>query len=157
MTVLAVLSGSMIFAADLVRCLRLPVRIEAVSVCSYPDGATESCGPRIELSPRAGLAGRDVLIVDDILDSGRTLRALSRAVKATGPASIKTCVLLRKVRPGINDTVQPDFVGFEVADEFVVGYGMDFNNLYRNLPDICVLARHAQSRGAHTEPGGAAT
>jgi len=141
LTILAVLTGSLIFLSDLIRNLPLLMRLDVVSVCSYPDQATRSRGPRFTLPATADLEGRNVLVVDDILDSGRTLRLLLETVRQMHPSSVRTCVLLRKEQSdrGADDRVEPDFVGFELRDEFVVGYGLDYDNLYRNLPDICVL------------------
>ncbi|HUS48204.1 MAG TPA: hypoxanthine phosphoribosyltransferase [Phycisphaerae bacterium] len=143
LTVLAVLTGSVVFLADLIRRLAIPVRLEVAQVSSYPQEATSSRGMRFTLPLTASLAGRHVLILDDILDSGRTLSALVRKVESLRPASIRTCVLLRKRRADLPDRPEPDFLGFEVPNEFVVGYGLDFNNLYRNLPDVRVLERAA--------------
>lgn len=148
LTILAVLTGSLIFLSDLIRQLPLKMRLDVVSVCSYPGQATRSQGPRIALPPGASLSGRHVLIVDDILDSGSTLRALQQAVALMDPASLRTCVLMQKVRPDVEDRPAADFVGFEVADEFLVGYGLDFDHLYRNLPDLCVLKPACYRRGA---------
>jgi len=88
------------------------------------------------------LAGRDVLIVDDVRDTGQTLMALQHALSECGAGSIRTCVLLRKRRPEAGDRPRADFVGFEIDEESVVGYGLDFDNRYRNLPDVCVLRCH---------------
>jgi hypoxanthine phosphoribosyltransferase len=140
LTVLVVLTGAVVFVADLVRRLPMRVRQEAVRVRSYPGRATRSQGPTFLLPPSADLVGRDVLIVDDILDSGRTLAALGKAVSARRPASLRTCVLLQKRRADLPGRPRADFVGFEIGDEFVVGYGLDYDNRYRDLPDIRVLA-----------------
>lgn len=139
LTVVAVLTGSLVFLADLVRCLPLKMRIEVISASSYSGKSTES--QVLELSLPAGfdLAGRDVLLLDDILDSGQTIRALIDELAGHGPASLRSCVLLRKNRPDVGERIQPDYVGFDVPHEFVVGYGLDYDNFYRNLPDICVL------------------
>jgi len=145
LTILAVLTGSLIFLADLIRLLPLRMRLDVVSVESYPGRATASRGAQLAGPLPDGLAGKDVLIVDDILDSARTLGVLTEAVAKVGPASLRTCVLLRKCRPDLPDRLQPDFVGFDIGREFVVGYGLDFDNLYRNLPDVCVLAPRAGS------------
>jgi hypoxanthine phosphoribosyltransferase len=143
LTIAAVLTGSLIFVADLIRELPLKMRLDLASVSSYPDDAVESRGPRLELPPSASLTGRDVLIVDDILDSGRTLQLLREAIQASGAASVRSCMFLEKSRPDLPDRPAADFVGFRIPQVFVVGYGLDFDNLYRNLPDICVLRCHA--------------
>lgn len=152
LTILAVMTGSLVFLADLVRYLHVMVRVEVTSVRSYPDDATRSLGPRFRLPPADGVAGRHVLLLDDILDSGATLKLLLETVEAMGPASLRSCVLLQKSRPDLPDRVQADFVCLDIDDDFVVGYGLDFNNLYRNLPDICLLKRDVFSSG-----GGPAT
>ena len=145
LTILAVLTGSLIFLADLIRLLPLRMRLNVVSVESYPGCAAESQSVQLAGPVPESLAGKDVLILDDILDSARTLRVLTEAVAEVGPASLRTCVLLRKCRPDLPDRLRPDFVGFDIGREFVVGYGLDFDNLYRNLPDICVLQQHAEA------------
>jgi hypoxanthine phosphoribosyltransferase len=146
LTILGVMTGSLVFLADLIRCLPLRLRLSMVSVRSYPGTATRSKGPQFTMPLPSDLTGRHVLIVDDILDSGQTLGTLRDAVAARNPASLRTCVLLRKVRPGRDETALADFVGFDVADEFVVGYGLDYDDLYRNLPDICVLKSTPQEQ-----------
>jgi len=143
-TLLAVMTGALVFLADLIRRLAMPLRVAVTSVSSYPGGATRTHGPKLVAPPSLDVAGRDVLIIDDILDSGGTLDELTRVIGAMGPTSVRTCVLLAKDRPDLSDRFKVDFVGFEVADEFVVGYGLDHDNLYRNLPEICVLKGHAQ-------------
>lgn len=147
-TLLAILTGSLIFLADLVRRLPIRARLDVALVRSYPGSATRSQGPTLRLPPEPELKGCDVLIVDDILDSGGTLRLLCDTVSRMKPASVRTCVLLRKDRTDVVDRAEPDFVGFDVADEFVVGYGLDYNGLYRNLPDICVLNDQVLQRAA---------
>ena len=100
------------------------------------------------LRPLPGdLAGRRVLLVDDILDGGATLAHLAEGIRAQCPVSLQTCVLLRKDRPDLADRIVPDYVGFDVPNEFVVGYGLDFDGLYRNLPDVCVLKTCAGAVG----------
>ena len=140
--VLTVLTGAMVFLADLIRRLPMPLEVAVASVRSYPGQATRSVGPTLTLPVDCDFAGRDVLIVDDILDSGQTLRAVQELVAAAGADRIRTCVLLRKDRPDLPNRPEADFVGFDVPDAFVVGYGLDFNGLHRNLPDIRVLPVH---------------
>lgn len=143
-TLVAVLTGSVVFLADLIRHLAMPVRIEVVRVSSYPEEATESCGVTVLDDLPDRLAGRNVLVVDDILDSGHTLQAVLERITAMGPANLRSCVFLRKRRPGRPPAVEADYTGFDVGDEFVVGYGLDFDNRYRDLPDVRVLARRAR-------------
>lgn len=138
-----VLTGAMIFVADLIRELERRMRIEVVRASSYHGTATRSSGS-VALSEIPGdLAGCDVVLVDDILDSGRTLGALQAAIGEQRPRSLRTCVLLRKdVERAVH--ADCDLVGFDIPDEFVVGYGLDYDGLHRNLPDIGVLAAEAR-------------
>ena len=139
LTVIAVLNGSLIFAADLLRRIPLPLKLDCISVSSY-HGGTESSGQVVfdQLS-MPDVTGRHVLICDDILDSGRTLHAIAEKLFAEAhPLSAKVCVLLRKTKQRAEDE-EAHFVGFDIADEFVVGYGLDYQERYRNLPFIGVL------------------
>lgn len=141
LTIIPILTGSIIFVADLIREMPLPMQIHLISVTSYPGRSTSSRGARIrdELTglPET-LAGADVLIVDDIFDTGRTLKMVRDLVAARSPRSLRTCVLLRK--QGTTEVRMPvDYAGFDIPDRFVVGYGLDFNDRYRNLPDIVTL------------------
>lgn len=146
LTILAVLFGSVVFLSDLMRRLPLGLAVEFVRVRSYPGRAVRSQGADLLDPIPPTLAGRDVLILDDILDTGRTLSRLLARVAEAAPASLRTCVLLRKDRPDLTERPEPDFVGFDVADRFVVGYGLDYDGLYRNLPDVCLLRPAAGSR-----------
>jgi hypoxanthine phosphoribosyltransferase len=141
LTLVAVLTGALVFLADLLRHLPLRTRVEVVSLSSYPGPAVRSQGVSFRLKPPEDLAGRNVLILDDILDTGQTLACLLEHVRAQRPASLRSCVLLRKRRTDLAGRVEPDWVGFEVPDDFVVGYGLDHDGLYRNLPDIRALER----------------
>ena len=147
LTIVAVMTGALVFLADLVRNLSLMVRVEVASVRSYPDGAIRPQGAQFRLPPAEGIADKDVLVLDDILDSGATITLLMDTVTSMSPASLRSCVLLRKRRPELTERIAVDFAGFDVDDDFVVGYGLDFNNLYRNLPDICLLKPHVVSSG----------
>jgi len=139
LTILAVLTGAVVFMADLIRSLPMRVRLDAVRVNSYPGQATRSHGPEIIVGPVGDFQGRHVLIVDDILDSGQTIELLHERVLSASPASVRTCVLLSKRRDDLPGRVAAEFVGFDIKDDFVVGYGLDYGDLYRNLPDICLL------------------
>jgi len=141
LTVVAVLTGSLIFLADLVRKLPVRMRLDVASVCSYPGKAVRAQEAEFRLAPTIDLENKDVLIVDDILDSGQTLGLLKERLVAMKPASVRCCVLLRKRRPDVPGRPDAEFVGFDIDDEFVVGYGLDYDHLYRNLPDLCVLDR----------------
>lgn len=142
LVVVPVMTGALVFAADLVRTMPMRLRLELISASSYPGQATTSQGVSLGTGlaggPTGELAGAHVLILDDIFDSGRTLAAVQGLVEATNPASVRTAVLLRKEVDRAVD-IKPDYVGFDVPDEFVVGYGLDYDGWYRNLPDIAVL------------------
>ena len=133
-----VMTGSMLFVSDLVRRLPHKLRLELALVSSYPGTAQESQGAKLTMPLPTELAGRHVVLVDDILDSGGTIRFLRQELAKQSPASLRSIVLLRKPRPDAAD-VACEHVGFEIPDEFVVGYGLDFDGLYRNLPYIGTL------------------
>ena len=136
--IVPVLTGSMIFMADLIRRLPLKMRIDVVAVSSYPNGSTASRGASIMFPGSLPMKGREVLIIDDILESGQSLAAVAKLMRRRGAKSVKTCALLRKPQ-AIEKGLAADFMGFDIPDEFVVGYGMDYNHYYRNLPYIAVL------------------
>jgi hypoxanthine phosphoribosyltransferase len=139
-TIVGVLTGSLMFLADLVRRLDVPLRIGLIQASSYR-GATTSAGRlhvNAELYP--DLRGRHVLLLDDILDTGQTLNHLVRHLQEVGAQSIRTAVLLRKTGRQTHE-VQVDYIGFDIPDEFVVGYGLDYNDEYRQLPHIAILPR----------------
>jgi hypoxanthine phosphoribosyltransferase len=140
--IVSILTGSIIFLADLIRRLPQKLRIEVFGVESYPGRATESRGPKITKSLTGSIRGRHVLIVDDILDSGGTMRLIRQELAKRQPKSVRACVLLRKERPSAME-MPCDYVGFDIPDVFVVGYGLDYNNYYRNLPDIGTLKEEA--------------
>ncbi len=139
LTVLAILNGSLIFMSDLLRRIPLPLELDCLRVKSY-HGGTVSTG-RVEFD-RAALPlmqGRHVLLLDDILDSGNTLAAIIETIRLeTRPLSLRSCVLLRKMKKRTL-AIEADYVGFDIEDEFVVGYGLDYQERYRNLPLIGVL------------------
>jgi hypoxanthine phosphoribosyltransferase len=140
LTVIAVLTGSLVFMSDLLRRIPLPLKLDCLSVASY-HGKAQTSGEVI--SKQAGIPGvvdRDVLIVDDILDTGHTLATVHEKLKAAKPRSIRVCALLSK-RKQRSRPVDVNYVGFEIEDEFVVGYGLDFMGRYRNLPYIGVLRK----------------
>ena len=149
LTLVPVLTGGLIFAADLMRCMDRPLRLHLITASSYP--GTRTTPGRLRLGggvdgDAAALAGRHVLLVDDILDSGQTLTAVRSALLRHDAASVRTCVLLRKEREAARQT-PVDHVAFDIPDAFVVGYGLDFNGYYRNLPGIGVLSQAAIDRG----------
>ena len=146
-TLVPILTGAMIFCADLIRHIPMAMRIGLLAVTSYPGRSVRTQGSQVIGEMLGDLRGRHVLLVDDILDSGGTLRLVRGMLKDSGAASVRTCVLLRKDRPSARE-VHVDYVGFEIPVEFVVGYGLDFNNHYRNLPDIVTLKRDVIERSA---------
>lgn len=133
-----IMTGAMILTADLIRLLPLRLSIKLVTVSSYAGATTESRGASIQSALPENLAGRHVVILDDILDSGQTLHAVRTAVEAQNPASTRAVVLLDKAERREID-VPCEHVGFNIPNEFVVGYGLDFDGYYRNLPDIVAL------------------
>jgi hypoxanthine phosphoribosyltransferase len=137
LTVIAVLNGSLMFMADLLRRIPLALKWDCLSVASYHGKAQTSGEVIFKQVALPDVAGRDVLILDDILDSGHTLAAIRDKLEAANPRSIRVCVLLSKRKQRARD-VEPDYVGFEIEDEFVVGYGLDFMERYRKLPYIGV-------------------
>src|SRR6266404_5839056 len=146
MVVVSLLNGTVMFLADLLRRLSLPLRLDFLGVSSYGAG-TESGDLVYTKELRLDVRGRDVLLVDDILDTGKTLFRVLAKMKALKPRRIKTCVLLNKAARRV-EPVNADYVGFEIPDFFVVGYGLDFSERYRNLPFVGVLHPHVYEQGA---------
>src|SRR4051794_15749392 len=146
-TIVPILTGAMIFCADLIRHIPMAMKIGLLAVTSYPGRSVRTQGSRVIGEMLGDLRGRHVLLVDDILDSGGTVKLVSGMLKESGAAAVRTCVLLRKDRPSARE-IDVDYVGFDIPDEFVVGYGLDFNNYYRNLPDIVTLKAHVTQRSA---------
>jgi len=138
--VVSLLSGTVMFLADLIRHLNLPLRLDFIGVSSYGAG-TESGELVFTKELRLDVHGRDVLLVDDILDTGKTLSRVLPKLRALKPRRIKVCVLLDKPERRV-EKIQADYVGFSVPDFFVVGYGLDFAERYRNLPFVGVLHPH---------------
>jgi hypoxanthine phosphoribosyltransferase len=133
-----ILSGSIIFLADLIRLLPMKMKLGMITVSSYAGAVTESRGATLKMDLNVDIRDKHVLIIDDILDTGGTLRLVGEQLRRREPRSLRTAVLLRKPSKAPADVVA-DFVGFEIADEFVVGYGLDYNGYYRNYPNIAVL------------------
>ncbi len=135
---LSVLKGSFVFMADLMRTLTVPAQVDFMAVSSYGSGVRSSGVVRITKDNDTDLEGMDLLIVEDILDTGRTLAYLTKLLGDRGPASLRVVTLLDKpLRRRV--PIQPDYCGFEVPDEFLVGYGLDYAERYRNLPYIGIL------------------
>lgn len=137
MVVVSLLNGTVMFIGDLIRHLSHPLRLDFMGVSSYGKG-TESGDLVFTKELRLDVKGRDVLLVDDILDTGRTLRRVLEKLCLLGPKRIRTCVLLDKPARRV-EKVTADYVGFTIPDQFVVGYGLDFAEKYRNLPFVGVL------------------
>ena len=136
--IIGILKGAFIFLADLTRELEVPHIVDFMALSSY--GKTATSGTvRILMDLRESIEGQHVLIVEDILDSGNTLSYLSRILKARGPASLHTCVLVRKIRPGVDFPI--DYLGFDIPDVWVVGYGLDLADRFRTLPYIAELKK----------------
>jgi hypoxanthine phosphoribosyltransferase len=145
LTVIVILNGSLIFMADLMRRIPLPLKLDCLSVASY-HGGLQTSGEVIfrQIAP-PDVAGRHVLLLDDILDSGVTINAIREKLQMANPRSIRVCVLLRKLKERAR-AVNADYVGFDIEDEFVVGYGLDYMERYRNLPCIGVLKKELVQR-----------
>jgi hypoxanthine phosphoribosyltransferase len=140
LTVIAILTGTLMFMSDLLRRIPLPLKLDCLSVASY-HGKTQTSGEVIFKQPGVpDVGGRDVLILDDILDTGHTLAAVRKKLETAKPRSIRVCVLLSKRKQRARE-VDADYFGFEIDDDFVVGYGLDFMERYRNLPYIGVLRK----------------
>jgi hypoxanthine phosphoribosyltransferase len=135
-----VLTGAMVFVADLIRAMDVKMSVRPITVSSYPGQATSSQGANIRGELPTDLKGCHVVLVDDILDSGRTLGLLRRVILAQDPASLRLVVLLNKHKAkGRDEEVVVDHAGFDIEDEFVVGYGLDYDGYFRNLPEIVTL------------------
>jgi hypoxanthine phosphoribosyltransferase len=146
-----VLKGAVMVMADLARAMHLPVEMDWMAVSSYGSGTKSSGVVRILKDLDTDISGRHVLIVEDIIDSGLTLSWLVRNLRSREPASVAVCAMLRKPSSALMD-IEVAYTGFDVPDEFVVGYGLDYAERYRNLPFIGTLAPDAlQARG--TTPG----
>ncbi len=134
-----ILKGGVAFLTDLMRRITVPHEIDFMAISSYGGQRTESSGVvRIIMDLHADIAGRHVLLVEDIVDSGRTMDYLLRALQARNPASLRVCTLLSKPCRRVVD-VPLDYIGFDIPDDFVLGYGLDFDEKYRNLPFVGVL------------------
>ena len=135
---ICILKGACIFLADLLRELRLPVSVDFIAVSSYGKGTLPSGEVRINKDLDASIEDLNVVIVEDILDTGLTLNYLYRILQSRKPRSLRIAALLDKPARRVKE-VRVDYIGFKIPDKFVVGYGLDFGEQYRNLPDVCVL------------------
>ncbi len=143
LTIIVIANGALIFAADLIRKLNLSVKLDCIHVSSYRNQTTPAKTPEIINSIRLDIKNANILLIDDILDTGNTLLKVLDTLWTKRPASIKTCVLLDKKSRRLVD-IEADFVGFEIPDQFVVGYGLDYAEYYRQLPYIGVLQKELQ-------------
>jgi len=143
-TIVSIINGAVMFTADLMREIENPVRLDCIRISSYANRTNSIGTPQIVHSLTIDVAKRHVLLIDDILDTGKTITLVTSLINKLGPASLRTCVLLDKQgRREVN--FEADFVGFKIPDRFVVGYGLDFAERYRNLPCIGILNPQLQN------------
>ncbi|MDR1541435.1 MAG: hypoxanthine phosphoribosyltransferase [Clostridiales bacterium] len=138
-TMICVLKGGVVFMVDLARKIKQTVEMDFMDISSYGDSTVSSGIIKIDKDLENPITGKDVLLVEDIIDTGQTLTHLHRHLKAQNPASLRICTLLDKPARRISDQISPDYVGFVIPDEFVIGYGLDYAQRYRNLTYIGVL------------------
>ena len=136
---ICVLKGGVIFMVDLCRKLSIPVEFDFMDISSYGDGTVSTGVIKIEKDLKNPITGKDVILVEDIIDTGQTLSHLYKHLLSQAPESIKLCTLLLKKDRWVVRDINPDYVGFEIPNEFVVGYGLDYAQKYRNLDYIGVL------------------
>lgn len=147
LVLLCILKGSIVFMGDLMKKLTVPLEIDCMKVSSYGNGTVSAGNVKVLLDfSRPDIDKCDILIIEDIIDSGRTLAYLVEYLKLKGARSVKTCTLLDKPSRRVVDFV-PDYVGLEIPDEFVVGYGLDFAEKYRELPFVGILKPEVYSGG----------
>lgn len=147
---ICVLKGAFMFLADLSRALERPHHLDFMGISSYGAGTRSSGAVQIIMDLKQDIAGRHLLIVEDIIDSGHTLAYIRRLLEARGPASLRICSLLNK--PSRREVDVPvEYIGFDIPDEFVVGYGLDFGEIYRNLPFIAILKPETFAHLQHEE------
>ena len=136
--IVGILKGAFVFMADLIRYMSIPCQVDFVRLASYGTGTVSTGNIAISKDIETSIEGRDVLVVEDILDTGLTLTSLVERLKNRAPRSLRVCVFLdKKERRKVPFVAE--YVGFDIPDRFVVGYGLDFNEMYRFLPDVCVL------------------
>lgn len=145
LVLICVLKGAFMFLSDLIRHLRIPVQVDFVRLASYGTGIKSSGRVEITKDIEISIEGKDVLVIEDIVDSGRTVRFLKDRLALSNPRSVKVCTLLdKKARREVK--MEADYVGKEIDNLFVVGYGIDFNEAYRNLPEICYVTPEDQEK-----------
>jgi hypoxanthine phosphoribosyltransferase len=138
LVVICVLKGAFIFCADLIKKINLPVKLEFITLASYGEGTQSSGNVKLEMDVTGSVEGRNILIVEDIVDSGLTIKTLIGLLEQRNPKSIKLASLLFKPSK-VKHPVDIDYLGFEIEDKFVIGYGLDYAGRYRELPYIGVL------------------
>jgi len=143
-TVVSIINGAILFTADLLREIPNPIRLDCIRISSYRNDTKSTGQPKLLQSLTLDISNRHVLLIDDILDTGKTFSAVASMLRKLNPASLRTCVLLDK-RGRREVEFEADFVGFQIPDKFVVGYGLDFAERYRNLPCIGVLKPNLQN------------
>ena len=141
---IGILKGGVVFLADLMRNINIPAELDFMAISSYGSSASSSGVVKIRKDIDIDISGRDVIIVEDIVDSGLSLQYIKDYIQKHSPASVKTCVLLDKPKAHKLE-VSFDYVGFDISNEFVVGYGLDYNERYRNLPYIGILKEELYS------------
>jgi hypoxanthine phosphoribosyltransferase len=146
LTIIGVLTGSVVLLADLIRLLRMPLRVGVVQCRSYRGKATTPGALAVNADLLPEIRGHRVLLVDDIFDTGQTLQQLLNDFDELAPRTLESAVLLRK-RGRQQVAIEPNYVGFEIPDAFVVGYGLDYHDAYRNLPYVAALEGHELDRG----------
>ena len=149
LTIVAILTGSLVMLADLIRRLEMPVRISLIQASSYR-GGMKSGELTVQDHMMLDIRNREVLLIDDIFDTGRTLVHVTQLLEELSPASVKTAVFLNKLGQSMV-SAKPDYVVFEIPNEFVVGYGLDYLDLYRNLPFVGVLEESDLQKHANIE------
>ncbi len=145
LVVIIFLKGAAWFAADLTRAIDLPLKVDFMVASSYGNATNTSGSVKVLLDIKENIAGKDVLLVDDIIDTGITFAAISGILKSKRPASLKTVALCDKAERRVNG-LDADYTGFKIPDEFVVGYGLDYAGSYRNLPYIGILKSSVYGR-----------
>jgi hypoxanthine phosphoribosyltransferase len=147
LTIIGVLTGSVVLLADLIRLLKMPLQVGVVQARSYRGAAITPGALTVNADLLPEIRGRDVLLIDDIFDTGQTLLELVAQIDELAPRSLRSAVLLRK-QGRCRVSIAPDFIGFEIPDEFVVGYGLDYRDAYRNLPYVAALEAAELAEGA---------
>ena len=147
-TVICITNGAILFSADLLRAIKIHARLDSIRVSSYQNAAKPVTHPQILDKIRLDITNRHILLLDDILDTGKTLSKIISILQSQHPASIHTCILLER-QTEREQNIVPDFVGFKIPDCFVVGYGLDFAERYRNVPYIGVLRPECQIAPTH--------